>query len=632
MKSSVKLSIAFVVIVSVIASLVFYSAQPTTAIPLYEKNMLDDKTIRIQTSKGPVADIQLIENTEQCLVDCYAILKFHTYTSITLPSSPDSDFSWDFIKAKPDMRGLRSYHFEKLESIPYTVTVPIYENQSYSCTVHDNETGTDEAQTCWNMVQTNATEEIRYKEEYKPFDFWGKTIDAGDTYIKVVGEKYPTIGGENNIDWIFTIYGLEMNEWTWWNNSWMYRKPITINVSDGSTLTNFQVAISINTSQLYNEGKLRSDCGDIRFLNNGSDYATELDYWNMTNCNITGGNTTFWVETDKINTTIYMYYKNSGATSKSNCDNTFLFCEYFDDLNLGDLNSQGGWTGSTNYDVVNDQYISQPYSAVINVTSSEITHALSGNLTYARAWFSVRMDSTTSPQHYFCLDDSSYSSADGYCIMTGSSLAFQSGYSGSWSTLDIPTSQSANTWYDLEVRYDYANKKFVKIFVNGVEKSSDDIGFPNGDSFDKMVLLTGGGTDGQRKWIDNIRYAKYSLTEPTYSIGLEDNQMMDEAGGRVGIEDGIKNSVIGNSAYTLYGDQQIYERNISNGQMQGRFDKVVVLGNQTWAFNYIAPNDNLNPKTYMVNITPVLYVWEYANISYSAISGNVSALINSTKQ
>ena len=41
-----------------------------------EKVQLGEETIQIRKLGGnPVIDIQLVENTDQCLVDCYAILK-----------------------------------------------------------------------------------------------------------------------------------------------------------------------------------------------------------------------------------------------------------------------------------------------------------------------------------------------------------------------------------------------------------------------------------------------------------------------------------------------------------------------------------------------------------------------------
>ncbi|MEM5832485.1 MAG: hypothetical protein QXT38_04240, partial [Candidatus Aenigmatarchaeota archaeon] len=47
-------------------------------------------------------------------------------------------------------------------------------------------------------------------------------------------------------------------------DQWMYRRPITISNS-GSALTDYQVLVTLDTASLISSGKMRSDCGDIRF-------------------------------------------------------------------------------------------------------------------------------------------------------------------------------------------------------------------------------------------------------------------------------------------------------------------------------------------------------------------------------
>ena len=62
----------------------------------------------------------------------------------------------------------------------------------------------------------------------------------------------------------------------WWDDAWHYRKAISITNSSGSNLTDFQVSISIGTSQLIADGKMQTDCDDIRITDiNGN----LLPYW-----------------------------------------------------------------------------------------------------------------------------------------------------------------------------------------------------------------------------------------------------------------------------------------------------------------------------------------------------------------
>lgn len=115
---------------------------------------------------------------------------------------------------------------------------------------------------------------------------------------------------------------------------WNYQKKITLN-NTGAELTDYQVMFTVNRSAgtdtgftVYVGTKCESDYDDIRFTK--ADGTTLLDYW----IESADSNTALiWVEVDTIaasgNTTIYLYYGNSGASAVSNGDNTLLF---FDDF------------------------------------------------------------------------------------------------------------------------------------------------------------------------------------------------------------------------------------------------------------------------------------------------------------
>jgi len=116
-----------------------------------------------------------------------------------------------------------------------------------------------------------------------------------------------------------------------WLSGWQYRRPITIN-NPGSALNDYQVLVNLDTAGLISAGKMRSDCGDIRFTD--GDGATLLNYWIESGCN--SANTKIWVKVPSIpassTKTIYVYYGNPSATSQSNGRATFMF---FDDFSSG---------------------------------------------------------------------------------------------------------------------------------------------------------------------------------------------------------------------------------------------------------------------------------------------------------
>lgn len=130
----------------------------------------------------------------------------------------------------------------------------------------------------------------------------------------------------------------------WYGFNWLFRKSHQINNSSQAAATNYQVAIKCyyadgtdNTESIQGDsyGKVylnshsRSDFGDVRFTS--SDGSTLLYYWMESESDSSYAQ--FWVKVSgtltATNQTIYVYYGNSGATSISNGNSTFLF---FDDF------------------------------------------------------------------------------------------------------------------------------------------------------------------------------------------------------------------------------------------------------------------------------------------------------------
>ena len=138
---------------------------------------------------------------------------------------------------------------------------------------------------------------------------------------------------------------------------WLYRKSITLSRASGA-VTNYQMKLKVGessgaTGEDVDCGALcKTDFSDLRFTNAAG---TLLDYY----IEDTSGTTpnqlaTIWIEFNSIGTgatTFYMYYGKADATAVSSGPNTFILFEDFNALNDGDLNSQNGWSGHTNWDV-----------------------------------------------------------------------------------------------------------------------------------------------------------------------------------------------------------------------------------------------------------------------------------------
>lgn len=111
------------------------------------------------------------------------------------------------------------------------------------------------------------------------------------------------------------------------------------------------------------------------------------------------------------------------------------------------------------------------------------------------------------------------------------------------------------------------------------------------------------------------------------TVALQMNITGLETNKTVALDLGIQDSVIWPGA-TIYSDQQVYLRDLNNNQKLTTVDRVAVYGNQRWLLNY----DN-ETSLGLFNITPVVYVLEFVNVSISLtdMRNEVAALINTTK-
>ncbi len=99
----------------------------------------------------------------------------------------------------------------------------------------------------------------------------------------------------------------------WKDSNWLYRKSISV-ANSGSTLTNEDVLIELDTATMISAGKLLTTCADLRFTD--SDDTTYLQYWVEGGCNT--ATTQVWVRIPSLTAggkTIYMYYGNNAATN-----------------------------------------------------------------------------------------------------------------------------------------------------------------------------------------------------------------------------------------------------------------------------------------------------------------------------
>jgi len=564
----------------------------------------------------PAAEIQLVENTDQCLADCYAIIRLKANNQLTIPSPQNDDFKWEFLK-DDSKKGLESYTFELRTEVqkqrpvfssicnPYNETANSTTLAKNNCTVVENGT-------------------VNYTDyEYVPFDFYGYTFQAGKGYyIKLRGKKHVQFA--NSVEWIPTFYGIQINEWAWWDGNWTACRNITASSGQPS---GFIHRVEINTTNI-NYSKTLDRGNDLRIIpgncsipNSGAiEENFAVAYWNATN-----GSSILLINSSVNNNRYFaMYYNNSAASRFWNVTKTFGYKKRFDFNNETINSTPSGWSGNlpqkhkinatdTRFD---DKYINSTagqnndgiYSSILEIE----------NNTYPARWEFDAM--------YSSFDDNDVWGQ----VETGGSHQFVWGIRTNGSSSCDGNAfryygqvMSTNVLYHVSVNITAPDNQSFYInsapMTNCREIDSRD----NGMSGTFII----NGKDPAFAYIDNIvQFGSKNYTDLSYTISAEEtNLYADETQGRQAIEDGIRSS-LGN--VTIYTNQTIYLRYLNGTQAVGQFDEFTANGTKRWAFNYLTGAEN---STGMQNLTTNVYVWEKYSLTASDIRNEVETLINATK-
>jgi hypothetical protein len=293
-------------------------------------------------------------------------------------------------------------------------------------------------------------------------------------------------------------------------SQWGYRRQITI--SSSNTLTNYQVLITLDTSTLISAGKMRTDCGDIRFTDTNGVF---LSYWIESGCN--SANTKIWVKVPNIPTTIYLYYGNPNAGSLSNGDDTF---DYFD---LG--NKFTTWTQGT-YSCSQDTSIGNPSPSYKCPSGSGYYMYKNINLIPGTI-ITFNVMSNGLGNFYFLVN----SAGTGQMYRLDTRLGTYSGFAttSSWTSWNAPSSgftAAGSTWYKLTIVI--TSSTSATLYYSRTTDSSP-AGF--GTLLGTYTITNNGGYIGlvgdalgtsYSTWWDNIIVRKYTSPEPTINVGNEE--------------------------------------------------------------------------------------------------------------
>jgi hypothetical protein len=292
----------------------------------------------------------------------------------------------------------------------------------------------------------------------------------------------------------------------WHTPGFAYRRTVTVTNPGGSDLTNYQVAVTFNTASLISQGKMRSDCGDVRvYTSNG----TKLPYWvEPGTCNTAA--TIVWVKVPYIpargSTVLYIYYGNTGATSEASGQAVF---EAFDDFSSNTLS----------------QYVQVDSGWSVNTTAGWLVYGGSGQGFIAWQQKSLSRSYAVRARIYM-------SSADaGVGFIWGTAGGSEGSLSGYFANYYPSTSYSqlrkypdkttlaalpalSSGWYTVEVR---VNATHIEVWRGGVRDAAalnTSYTTLNGVGFRQKA--------GGQPAVDWWALRKYTYPEPSASVGAEE--------------------------------------------------------------------------------------------------------------
>lgn len=165
------------------------------------------------------------------------------------------------------------------------------------------------------------------------------------------------------------------NGLSWWDSDWENRVSVNVTESSDQTLNDFQLKLTMDTSEYVSSGNLKDNCQDLRFID--EDDTTELNHWVESGCGTE--ETIIWVLLDELeagsNREIFAYYGNEEASSTANGSQVFIFFDDFSedeildhwtDLNDGiDLNQEEHRLEITQGNIYSSEsHVSQPDTLV----------------------------------------------------------------------------------------------------------------------------------------------------------------------------------------------------------------------------------------------------------------------------
>jgi len=279
---------------------------------VYEDTVTIKNTFALLFPLGKVADIKLLENTDQALINGRSKFQVILYEDYTNP--------------------LKDIYFEdkgrnKINKDSYSGDWYYYDNSPYSFEVDNYKEVCDEDTTLKNgSIEKNC---YKVKDgtrlETGNYDRWlkyeGGEFKAGTYIFEYRGQKPINL----DVDFKPVLFGVDLGKYyVWWDSDWNKKRQIDLTENNGTTLNNYSIFLNVTY-----DSDMNNNFSDLRFTNGSEN--TELNYY--VEQIVEGEYADVWVFVGtlnpSVNTSIYMYYDNDEAVTASSFKDSFIFADDF---------------------------------------------------------------------------------------------------------------------------------------------------------------------------------------------------------------------------------------------------------------------------------------------------------------
>jgi len=544
-----------------------------------------EKTIDIVNSFGSgstIANVKLISNTDQALINGEAIFEIkllNDYTEGVIDGTR-------FVNRRNKQKSIIG-NWDIWNKRTWSEEVKDYTEVCDS----PNRNGTI---NCW---QNETGSHFERRSEWRWSAYNGEDVLAGTHKFRLTAKKNK---GES-VDFLPILMGVELDEFAWWNDNWIYKKKINIsNTNVDSDLTNFTHLIKLNSTN-FDFAKAQTNGEDIRFLNlaEDSELSYEIEYWSSVN-----EEAVIWVRiptlTSATNTQIYMYYDNALATDGQNIFNTWdssfdavyhmsetTNTKFYDSTSNANNMTGGAGTSTTGY-IYNA--FNQPIGTMGTI---EISGSDNFTLTTVSRFLSTAIDkSPVTGNDHLQFPESRTTSLVGYFLRTTDSAHI------------ITTATSLDTnWHVWDLTYDGAN---IRSYMDGVLINTE----PATGVVGTMTSIGFGQWLATNSIVDETRFLNYKKSDAFikadyYSMANEMNTFGGEE--QDGIGTGTKLTPVNlsvNSGWNINFSANFFifsSDNITNATFN-IFDPLEVLINQT-VFLYPLEDSQNETPSFLYNIS-----------------------------